>query len=267
MALCWTLDKIGPMCRSVADTALVLAAINGADAADPFGIAAPFGADLTAGLDGMTVGYFPEDFEDAAADPLDHAALETARGLGLKLVPLTRPPLPYQALMNMLFAEAAASFEELTLTDRDDLLTWQTAAAWPNAFRRARFLSAVDHVQLDRLRRLVMQTMDPILGSVDVVLGPSLTGPMLVITNFTGHPCLCLPSGFRQSPSRAAASFDRGRLQTETTQPAEAFTVPHSISLWGRLFDEGPVLALGQALETAFGMRGRKPTLDEAAEG
>jgi Asp-tRNA(Asn)/Glu-tRNA(Gln) amidotransferase A subunit family amidase len=261
MPLCWTLDKIGPMCRTVADTALVLAAINGADAADPFGIAAPFGADLTASLSGLTVGYFPEDFEDAGAHALDHAALETVRGLDLPLVPLTRPELPYQSLMNMLFAEAAASFEELTLTDRDDLLTWQSAAAWPNGFRRARFLSAVDHIQLDRLRRLVMQTMDPILRSVDVVIGPSMTGPMLVITNFTGHPCLCLPSGLRQSPARGAASLSRARLETETPRGTPQFAVPHSVSLWGRLFDEGPVLALGQALESAFAMTGRRPTL------
>ena len=261
MPLAWTLDKIGPMCRTVADTALVLAALNGAEAADPFGIEAPFGADLTAALSRLTVGYFPEDFADPDAHALDHAALETARGLGLRLVPLTRPQLPYQSLMNLLFAEAAAAFEELTLTDRDDLLTWQSAAAWPNGFRKARFLSAVDHIQLDRLRRLVMQTMDPILRSVDVVIGPSMAGPMLVITNFTGHPCLCLPSGLRSSPARGAAPLSRTRLETETVLDTPLFEVPHSISLWGRLFDEGPVLAVGQALESAFAMTGRRPKL------
>ncbi len=267
MPLCWTLDKIGPMCRTVADTALVLAAINGADAADPFGIAAPFGGDLTAPATDLRIGYFPEDFADAGAHALDHAALETVRGLGLGLVPLTRPPLPYPSLMNMVFAEAAASFEELTLTDRDDLLSWQSEAAWPNGFRKARFLSAVDHIQLDRLRRLVMQTMDPIMRSVDVVIGPSLTGPMLVITNFTGHPCLCLPSGLRPSPARGAPSLSRAGLETETTLPTRTCDVPHSISLWGRLFDEGPVLVLGQALERAFVMSGRRPPLAEATAG
>ncbi len=261
MPLCWTLDKIGPMCRSVADTALVLAAINGADPADPFSIEAGFGGDLTAPVAGLALGYFPEDFSDPAAHDLDRSALETARSLGARLVPLTRPDLPYNALMNMVYAEAAASFEELTLSGRDDLLTWQTAAAWPNTFRRARFLSAVDHIQLDRLRRRVMQVMDETLHGVHAIIGPSLTGPMTVITNFTGHPCICLPSGFRLSPPRGAASLGRGRLETETTPRTEEYEVPHSFSVWGRLFDEGHVLRVGQAFEKAFALGGRRPGL------
>jgi Asp-tRNA(Asn)/Glu-tRNA(Gln) amidotransferase A subunit family amidase len=262
MPLCWTLDKIGPMCRTVADTALVLAVINGADPADPFSIdAAAFGADLTASVAGLRLGYYPDDFSDPAAHDLDRAALETARQLGARLVPLTRPDLPYNVLMNMVFAEAAASFEELTLSGRDDELTWQTAAAWPNAFRRARFLSAVDHIQLDRLRRLVMQQMDETLRGVDVIIGPSLTGPMTVITNFTGHPCLCLPSGFRRSPPRGAASLGRGRLETEPTPETQEHEVPHSFSVWGRLFDEGAVLRVATALEKAFALGERRPPL------
>jgi Asp-tRNA(Asn)/Glu-tRNA(Gln) amidotransferase A subunit family amidase len=169
-------------------------------------------------------------------------------------VPLTRPDLPYNALMNMVFAEAAASFEELTLSDRDDLLTWQTAAAWPNTFRRARFLSAVDHIQLDRLRRRVCQVMDETMRGVDVIIGPSLTGPMTVITNFTGHPCLCLPSGFR-------LSLARGRLETEPRPETRDYEVPHSFSVWGRLFEEGQMLAIAQALEKAFSLTGRHPAL------
>ena len=261
MPLCWTLDKIGPMCRSVADTALVLAAINGADPADPFSIEAGFGADLTEPVAGLRLGYFPEDFADPAAHDLDRAALETARGIGARLVRLTRPDLPYQALMNMVFAEAAASFEELTLSGRDDLLTWQTAAAWPNAFRRARFLSAVDHIQLDRLRRRVMQVMDETMREVDVIIGPSLTGPMTTITNFTGHPCLCLPSGLRLSPPRGAASLGRGRLETEVSPERQEFEVPHSFSVWGRLFAEGTVLTVAQALEKSFAFKPRPPIL------
>jgi Asp-tRNA(Asn)/Glu-tRNA(Gln) amidotransferase A subunit family amidase len=261
MPLCWTLDKIGPMCRSVADTALVLAAINGSDAADPFSIQAAFGGDLTKPVAGVKLGYFPDDFADPAAHDLDRAALATARSLGARLVPLTRPDLPYNALMNMVFAEAAASFEELTLSGRDDLLTWQTAAAWPNAFRRARFLSAVDHIQLDRLRRRVCQVMDETMHGVDAIIGPSLTGPMTTITNFTGHPCLCLPSGFRLSPARGAASLGRGRLETEPRPPTEEYEVPHSFTVWGRLFDEGPMLGVAQALERAFALGGRRPAL------
>ncbi len=261
MPLCWTLDKIGPMCRRVADTALVLAAINGLDPADPFGIETPFGGDLTAPIAGLTLGYFAEDLADPAAHDLDRATLEVARGLGARLVPLTRPDLPYEALMNMVLAEAAASFEELTLSGRDDLLAWQTAAAWPNVFRRARFISAVDHIQLDRLRRRVMQVMDEIMRGVDVIIGPSLTGPMTVITNFTGHPCLCLPSGFRLSPPRGAPSLRHGRFESEATPETKEYEVPHSFSVWGRLFDEGPMLAVGQALEAAFAVTGRRPSL------
>ncbi len=234
MTLCWSLDKIGPMARSVADTALVLDAINGQDEADPSGIAARFGADLAAPVAGLRLGYFAQDF----AHVLDHAALDVARGLGLELAPLTRPDLPYESLVNLLTAEAAAAFEELTLSGRDDLLTRQDAEAWPNEFRRARFLSAVDHVQLDRLRRQAMQAMDAAMREVDAAIGPSLDGPMLTITNFTGHPCVCLRSGF--------------------CGPRE----PHSISLWGRLFDEGPMLAIGHALERSFAVADRRPPVD-----
>jgi Asp-tRNA(Asn)/Glu-tRNA(Gln) amidotransferase A subunit family amidase len=261
MALCWTLDKIGPMCRSVADTVLVLEVLNGADPGDPFGIEAPFAADVTADVTGLRLGYFPQDFDDPAAHAMDRAALEQARGLGVTLVELERPPLPYEVLGNLLCAEAAASFEELTLTDRDDLLTWQEADAWPNQFRRARFLSAVDHVQLDRFRRRVMQVMDAAFAGVNAVIGPSLSGPMLSITNFTGHPCLCLPVGLREAPVRGNPSLSRSRVDLGDSTGSTLFQVPHSISLWGGLFAEGPMLAVGQALERAWGFAGRRPGL------
>jgi len=145
------------------------------------------------------------------------AALEAARGFGPELVPLRRTKLPYDSLMGILFAEAAAAFEELTLSGRDDQLTWQTADAWPNAFRKARFLSAVDHIQLDRLRRLVMEEMDAAFRAVDVIIGPSLVGPMMVITNFTGHPCLCLPAGHRLSPTRNPLPLTRHLPEPQST--------------------------------------------------
>jgi Asp-tRNA(Asn)/Glu-tRNA(Gln) amidotransferase A subunit family amidase len=259
MPLCWTLDKIGPICRTVADTALVLGILNGVDAGDGAGIAAPFGADLTQDLGGLRLGYFPADFADAEAHDLDRAALEAARGLGVTLVPLTRPDLPYDALLNLLFAEAAAAFEDLTLSDRDDLLRWQEPVSWPNSFRKARFLTAIDHIQLDRFRRQVMQMMEHAARDVDAIIGPSLTGPMLVITNFTGHPCLCLPSGFRASPIRGAPSLARARVDLGEAQGVATFEVPHSISLWGPLFREGPMLAIGHALEQAFAVAARRP--------
>jgi Asp-tRNA(Asn)/Glu-tRNA(Gln) amidotransferase A subunit family amidase len=254
MPLCWSLDKIGPICRSVEDTALVLAAIEGFDAADPGSIAEPFSYDSTWAVAGRRLGYFPVDFAAEGVRELDHAALDAARRVGLELVALERPDLPYESLKAILFAEAAAAFEELTLSGRDDELRRQDAAAWPNQFRRARFLSAVDHIQLDRLRRLVMMAMEECFRSVDAIIGPSLVGPMLTITNFTGHPCLVLPAGFIETPTRDG-----------TAGGATHHTVPHGISLWGRLFDEGTILAIGSALEGEFDVAGRRPPgLDRA---
>jgi Asp-tRNA(Asn)/Glu-tRNA(Gln) amidotransferase A subunit family amidase len=264
MALCWSLDKIGPICRSVEDTALVLAAINGFDEADPCSIGMPFGYDAASSVGGLRLGYFPKDLELKEADELDRAAIEAARRIGLALVPLERPDLPYDALMNVLFAEAAAAFEELTLTDRDDELSWQEAGAWPNTFRKARFLSAVDHIQLDRLRRLVMQSMDEALKKVDAMIGPCLIGPMLTISNFTGHPALVMRSGFRQSPTRGPLSLARARIDQgkAASESGPTFTVPHALSLYGRLFDEGTILRIGRALEKEFAVVSRRPPLE-----
>jgi Asp-tRNA(Asn)/Glu-tRNA(Gln) amidotransferase A subunit family amidase len=259
MPLCWSLDKIGPICRSVADTALVLAAINGFDAADPSSIAAPFGVDARAPVEGLRLGYYPADFADERAHTLDHAALEAARAAGLELVPLTRPDLPYDALLSVLHAEAAASFEELTLSGADDTLTWQDADAWPNSFRKARFLSAVDHVQLDRLRRRVMQDMASAFAGVDAMIGPCIAGPMLIITNFTGHPCLVLRSGLRTSPPRPRLTL--AKLAQATVEAEEEATVPHAICLYGRLFEEGTILRIGAALESRFAVAERRPEL------
>ena len=266
MALCWTLDKIGPICRSVADTALVLAATCGHDARDPCSIAAPpLGYDAAAPVTGLRLGYYPADFADKDAHDLDRAMLETARGLGLTLVELTRPELPYDALMNTLFAEAAASFEQLTLSDQDDLLTWQEPGAWPNTFRKARFLSAIDHIQLDRLRRRVMQDMAASFAGVDAIIGPCLAGPLLLITNYTGHPSLALRCGFRQSPTRNNLSLAEARLNQGDAGGGALHEVPHAISLYGRLFDEGTLLRVGAAMEAALGVAQRRPVLHGAS--
>ncbi len=259
MALCPSLDKIGPICRAVDDTALVLAAINGADGGDFASIEAPFGGDLGASVQGLRLGWFPADFDAEDADPADRATLDAAAAMGAELVPLERPDLPYDSLVSLLMAEAAASFEPLTLSDRDDMLTWQEAEAWPNQFRAARFLSAVDHVQLDRFRRLVMQEMDALFAKVDAILGPSLTGPMLVITNFTGHPCLCLPDGFTETSTRGEDTL----AGTKPGPDDGLHRVPRSISIWGRLFDEATPLRLGRALQARLALDFRPPAFLE----
>ena len=251
MALAWSMDKVGPICRAVADTPLVLAALNGHDPRDPGSIDAPFSDDATAPLGALRVGYFAEDM----TDPLDAAALGAVRALGLDLVALERAALPYEAMHDILTAEAAAAFEELTLSDRDDLLTWQEDYSWPSTFRRARFLSAVDHVNRDRLRRLVMREVDRWFGQVDVIIGAPLVGPLGMITNFTGHPCLALRSGFRQIGTRAP----RGLGVPVAVAAGQTHRVPHSVWLWGRLFEETAILRLGRALEAHFGVAEERP--------
>ncbi|HEX3348287.1 MAG TPA: amidase, partial [Acetobacteraceae bacterium] len=209
MALCWSLDKIGPITRAVEDTALILAAINGLDPRDECSIAAPFGWDATGSAIGMRVGYNEADF----TDPLDIAALDAVRAVGAVAVPITLPDLPYDALRHLLFAEAAAAFEDLTLEDTDDTLARQDPGAWPNSFRKARFLSAVDHIQLDRLRRRVMQEIDAIFRRVDVLLAPAMTGPMTVVGNMTGHPCLTIRAGFAEHRTRQMPAFLHGKIE------------------------------------------------------
>ena len=260
MALCWSLDKIGPICRGVEDTALVLAAINGGDAADRWSIAAPFHFDAAKPIEGLKLGYLADAFGEGANE-VDHAALAAAKDLGIEVVEVSLPDLPYGALMNTLYAEAAAAFEHLTLSGLDDTMTWQDEGAWPNTFRKARFLSAVDHVQLDRLRYLVMQALDGLFQDIDALIGPFMTGPMLVASNFTGHPCLHLRSGFLDLGTRGMASLGAGKLTTGEVKEGETHRVPQGISLWGRLFDEGTILNLGLALEARLGVAAERPNL------
>jgi len=259
MALCWSLDKVGAICRFVEDTGVVLAAINGADPGDRFSIEAPFRFDAEADISGLKLGYLPKAFGEGATE-IDRGALAASRRLGVEVVEVSLPPLPYEALMNVLYAEAAAAFEDLTLSDLDDTLKWQGDGAWPNTFRKARFLSAVDHVQLDRLRYQVMLALDELFSKVDAVIGPFMTGPMLIASNFTGHPCLHLRAGFHEVATRGAASLGSGKLTTgEPKAAGRAFKVPQGISLWGRLFEEGPILNLGMALEKELGVATARP--------
>jgi Asp-tRNA(Asn)/Glu-tRNA(Gln) amidotransferase A subunit family amidase len=258
MALCWSLDKVGPICRAVEDTAMVLATLNGGDVADRSSIDAPFNFDAEAPIAGLRLGFLPEAFGEGAT-AVDHRALEAARRLGVDVVEVSLPKLPYGSLMNALYAEAAAAFEELTLSNLDDTLTWQDDGAWPNTFRKARFLSAVDHIQLDRLRYQTMLALDGLFRQVDVMIGPFMTGPMLVASNFTGHPCLHLRAGFLDVATRGAASLGAGTLTTGEPGAGRSFRVPQGISLWGPLFAEGPLINLGMALERALGVASARP--------
>jgi Asp-tRNA(Asn)/Glu-tRNA(Gln) amidotransferase A subunit family amidase len=257
MTLCWSLDKLGPMTRSVEDAMLVLQAISGTDAGDVAGVAAPLDFDAGAGVKGLKVGYFPDWMKEAPATDVDRAALESLKKLGLNPVPVTLPDWPYQSLNTVLFAEAAAAFEEITLDGRVDQLKAQVPDAWPNLFREARFLSAVDFVQADRLRRKVALEMARIFAQVDLLLVPSLRDEMLTISNNTGHPSLTLRTG------TVEVGQARSDWAPNPAQPLPAFSpprrVPHGVTLIGRLFDEGTIGRVGLALEKQAGVAGERP--------
>jgi len=257
MTLCWSMDKLGAMARSVEDTLLVLAAISGPDAGDVSSVPSRLDFEAERPVSGLRVGFFPAWMKEAPATEVDRAALETAKRLGMVPVEVSLPDWPYGSLNTILFAEAAAAFEELTLSGGLDQLKMQVPDAWPNTFRQSRFLSAVDYVQADRLRRKVAQEMVRIFSTVDFLLVPSLRDEILTITNFTGHPSLTLPAGF--------VEIDQARSDwaPDPARPLPKFSpkrhVPHGVSLIGRLFDEGTIGRAGIALEKAFDVRGERP--------
>ncbi len=257
MTLCWSLDKLGPMTRSVEDTVLVLNAISGPDAGDLASVPSTLAFDATAGVAGLRVGYFPQWMRESPATDVDRAALETVKKLGMKTVEVTIPDWPYDSLNLILFAESAAAFEELTLSHKVDELKAQVPDAWPNVFRQSRFLSAVDMVQTDRMRRKVAQEMARIFADVDLLLVPSLRDEMLVITNNTGHPSLTLRAGFVEvSEARSDWAPDPKNPLPKFSPPRR---VPYGITLIGRLFGEGILAQAGLALERAFGVADERP--------
>ena len=257
MTLCWSLDKLGPMTRSVEDAMLVLAAINGADPGDLASVDAPLAFDAAAGVRGLKVGYFPDWMKEAPATDVDRAALDMAVKAGMRAVPVSLPDWPYQSLNTVLFAEGAAAFEAWDLDGRLDQLKVQVADAWPNLLRQARFLSAVDFVQADRLRRMVALEMARIMAEVDLLLVPSLRDEMLTISNFTGHPSLTLRTG------AVDVSQARSDWAPDPVKPMPTFSparrVPHGVTLIGRLFDEGTLARAGLALERAAAVAGERP--------
>ncbi len=196
MTLCWSLDKLGPMTRTVEDALLVLQAVSGPDPGDLSSVLSQLDFDSNASIKGLRVGYFPAWMNQAPSTDVDRAALATLPKLGLVPVEVSLPNWPYNSLNLILFAEGAAAFEELTLSHGVDQLKVQTPDAWPNLFRQARFLSAVDFVQADRFRRKVAEEMARLFSQVDLLLVPSLRDEMLTISNNTGHPSLTLRAGF-----------------------------------------------------------------------
>jgi Asp-tRNA(Asn)/Glu-tRNA(Gln) amidotransferase A subunit family amidase len=258
MTLCWSLDKLGPMTRGVEDAMLVLQAISGPDPGDIASVPCRLDYDSAGPVRGLRVGYFANWMKQAPATDVDRAALEETRKLGMVPVEVTLPDWPYNSLALILFAEGAAAFEELTLSGGLKDLKVQVPDAWPNLFRQARFLSAVDFVQADRLRRSVAQEMARIFSGVDLLLVPSLRDEMLTISNFTGHPSLTLRTGFVEvAEARSDWAPDPANPLPKFSPPRR---VPHGVTLIGRLFDEGTIARAALALEHSLGVAGEYPS-------
>jgi Asp-tRNA(Asn)/Glu-tRNA(Gln) amidotransferase A subunit family amidase len=237
MALSWTMDKIGPICRSVEDCAMVFDAIHGADGRDRSAVNAPFTWDATVPLRSIRVGYLRSAFDrEYAQQAFDDASLAVLRGLGVELVPVEIPDLNYGAMRLVLSAEAAAAFDELTRSGRDDLLAQQGRGAWPNTFRTARFIPAVEYINANRARTLALEAWAALFSTVDVIITPT-SGAQLTATNLTGHPAVILPNGFRENGT------------------------PVSITFLGGLYEEAKLLAVASAYQRATDFHVRHPAL------
>jgi Asp-tRNA(Asn)/Glu-tRNA(Gln) amidotransferase A subunit family amidase len=251
MALSWSMDKLGPICRYVEDDALVLAAIAGADGHDRTAHDLPFNWDAALDLKTLRIGYLKADFDrEPASDAkpedkarrlesktIDDAALDVLRSkLSLKLTPVELPKLPYGNMLTILVSESAAAFDQLTRSGRDKLLTSQTKDDWPNSFRSSRFIPAVEYIQANRARTLAMEQMAALFKKVDVIVTPTFSAQLLV-TNLTGHPALILPNGFR------------------------ADGTPTSLTFLGNLFGEAQICAVGRAYQQATEWHLRHPKL------
>ena len=239
MALSWSYGKLGPICRYAEDAGLVLESICGHDMVDPCSSDLPFAMNREAPLVGVKVGYDPKWFANEERGIRFEATLETIRqsfGVsGVELVEIELPDLPYDTLFSLINVDAAAAFEDLTLSGRDDELVWQDKEAWPNTFRVAHFFPAVEYVQLQRFRRLVMQQMESLFSTVDAAISPEHSSDLLVITNSTGQPSLTIRAGFRNDGT------------------------PFGVNLWGRYLGEDILCRLGMSLERAFAVAEIRP--------
>ena len=257
MTLCWSLDKLGPMTRSVEDAMLVLKAITGPDKGDIGSVPCKLDFDAGASVKGLKIGYVPAWMKEDPATDVDRAALEAVKTLGMIPTPISLPDWPYQSLNVILFAEGAAAFEEIVLDGRANQLKVQVPDAWPNMFRESRFLSAVDFVQADRMRRKVALEMARVFSEVDLLLVPSLRDEMLTISNHTGHPSLTLRTGSVEvSEARSDWAPDPKSPPVKFATPRR---VPHGVTLIGRLFDEGTIARAGMALEKISNVAGERP--------
>ncbi len=235
MALSWSMDKLGPMCRSVDDCALVYSMIKGSDGIDHSVVDVPFQVPVKKELRSLRIGYAESAFNDSSTIDNDRSVLDRLRDLGYDLIPIELPEFPTNSLSFLLNVEAAAAFDELTRSNRDDELVRQVKWAWPNVFRTARHVPAVEYVQANRARMVLSQKMSVLFKDIDVYVIPSFWGDNLLRTNLTGHPCVVLPNGFN----------DKG--------------IPTSISFIGDLYMDGEVISVARSYQKGTGWHKRYP--------
>ena len=238
MALSWTMDKIGALCRYAEDTALVVSAIHGADGKDHDAVSAPWRQYSLDELKDLRFGFNKAAFESEYENSkLDQDALAVLAQLGIELTPIELPDLPVAKMLVVLEAEAAAAFDELTRNNRDDEMVRQAEDAWPNVFRAAQLLPAVQYLQAQRARTLLQERYQTILGDLDGYVCPSFAGRSLLDTNLTGNPCVVVPNGFKSDGT------------------------PFSFTFVGRNYEEGAIVALATAYQRASGWNLKHPTL------
>lgn len=239
MALSWSMDKIGPISRSVLDNAIVLSVINGLDERDASTVPAAFNYSAKNEVKKLKVGYFKSFFEGERPNiKNDQAVLEVLKNQGIELHPLElKVSMNPGPIVNMLLVEGAAAFDELTRLDLDDQLVAQHRNAWPNIFRAARFIPAVEYVQMSRQRSLLIKEMHQLMKEYDVIVTPSFAGQQLQITNLTGHPALCMPNGFAENGS------------------------PTSITLLANLFEEEKLIMLGRLIQENTDWQAKRPPM------
>jgi Asp-tRNA(Asn)/Glu-tRNA(Gln) amidotransferase A subunit family amidase len=239
MALSWSMDKIGPICRTVEDCALVFNAICGPDGVDLTLYNVPFNYDPSVKLSKLRVGYLKNDFDKDSTNKIYYdAVFLKLKELGAALIPIELPKYPMNDLSIILTAESGAAFDELTRSGKDDQLVRQIKNAWPNVFRASRFIPAVEYIQANRVRTLVINDMQKIMNDIDVYLAPSFEGDNLLMTNLTGHPCVVLPIGFNEN------------------------NLPASICFMGQLFGEGKTLSVAKQFQDATDFHKKHPKLD-----
>jgi Asp-tRNA(Asn)/Glu-tRNA(Gln) amidotransferase A subunit family amidase len=238
MALSWSMDKIGPITRCTEDLAIVFNAIYGPDGIDPTLYDVPFNYSPSIDLNGLKIGYLKDDF-DKQYDfhQNDSITLSKLKELGAELIPVELPKLPVNDLAIILNAEAGAAFDELTRSNNDDQLVRQIKDAWPNVFRSSRFIPAVEYINANRIRTLLIQQMQKLMNEVDLFIAPSWEGDSSLLTNLSGHPCVVVPNGFSEKGT------------------------PTSITFIGRLFDEGRLIEFAKLYQEATDFHKKHPAM------